>query len=265
MDTNEVTQIENLIQSFDPIALTDLDKVKLLDRQDTKYTIHIKLLNTILQKVKPYYFALNISSKQLMEYETLYFDTPNFEMYTKHHNGQLNRYKVRYRRYVDSNQSFLEIKFKNNKKRTIKTRLFDTTNYPNISAAGAEFIKENTPFEAPQLAPNVWVLYKRMTLVSKDLTERVTIDIDLVFKDYDQANKNTYWDNIAIIEIKQDRTSRTSKMLQLLRNEKIPAVGISKYCIGTVFTKNEVKKNAFKPNLILIEKLLQKTQKPRYT
>lgn len=38
--------------------------------------------------------------------------------YHDHHNGKLNRFKIRQREYMDTKTSFLEVKFKNNQRRT---------------------------------------------------------------------------------------------------------------------------------------------------
>ena len=44
-------------------------------------------------------------------------------MYLKHHNNKLNRYKIRFREYVDNDEKFLEVKYKTNTERTIKDRI----------------------------------------------------------------------------------------------------------------------------------------------
>ena len=43
-------------------------------------------------------------------------------MFHNHHNGKLNRYKIRFRDYINTKNSFLEVKFKTNKGETIKSR-----------------------------------------------------------------------------------------------------------------------------------------------
>ena len=65
----------------------------------------------------PHYKCVEIENKRVSQYQTLYYDTKDMKLYNEHHNGHLNRYKIRHRTYVDSNLSFLEVKFKNNKGR----------------------------------------------------------------------------------------------------------------------------------------------------
>ncbi len=63
------------------------------------------------------------TGKRLNHYRTLYFDTPDFELYLLHVNGRADRYKVRSREYTDTHLSYLEVKHRTPKDRTIKERL----------------------------------------------------------------------------------------------------------------------------------------------
>ena len=69
------------------------------------------------------YEVLEIDNKRFFKYQNLYFDTDDFFFYHQHHNRNLSRYKVRFRRYVDTNQCYFEVKHKNNKRKTLKSRL----------------------------------------------------------------------------------------------------------------------------------------------
>ena len=99
-----------------------MDSVKLLNRTDTKFIFNRIALNNILRQVTNDYQILSINEKKIASYRTLYFDTDDFMFYYNHHNRKENRYKVRMRKYVDSDLCFLEIKNKrkvchNHKKR----------------------------------------------------------------------------------------------------------------------------------------------------
>ena len=96
-----------LVSSLLPLSLEELDKVKLLNRVDSKFIFHIRALNDILKEVSEYYHILEIDQKRIFKYESLYFDTPDFLLYRHHHNGKPNRVKVRYRKYLDSGEVFL--------------------------------------------------------------------------------------------------------------------------------------------------------------
>ena len=112
----------DILSAFKPISLKEMDNVKLLNRTDTKFIFNYSLFNTILSNIKSDYKILTIKNKNIAAYRTLYFDTDHFRFYNNHHNKKGNRYKVRIRKYIDSNLCFLEIKNKR-KGRTIKQEL----------------------------------------------------------------------------------------------------------------------------------------------
>ena len=102
----------------------------------------------------------------MSHYRTLYFDSPEFELFRRHHAGMLNRYKVRSREYVDSQLAFLEVKHKTNKGRTIKQRIQTSALADEIEKETAEFLQTAYPFNPANLEPKLWVEYDRITLVS---------------------------------------------------------------------------------------------------
>ncbi len=117
------TELAAVLKTFTPITLAEMEGVELMDRTDTKYIFNISQLPGVLENLSQYYKLLNVNGVNENKYKTLYFDTPDFQLYMDHHNGRTNRYKVRYRQYVDSGLVFFEIKNKNNKERTIKSRI----------------------------------------------------------------------------------------------------------------------------------------------
>jgi len=100
-----------------------MESVALMNRTDTKFVFRADRLPDFLNSIKSEYRILNINDKRASKYETLYFDTPDFKLYKEHHRGKASMYKVRHRIYVDSQLHYFEIKFKNNKGRTIKNRI----------------------------------------------------------------------------------------------------------------------------------------------
>ena len=112
--------MENLLERFDPISLDRLDSVKLMNRVDTKYVVTPKQLEAVLERSSLTHCVLEIGGRRQMPYDSVYFDTADSEMYIRHHDRRLVRRKVRTRMYVDSGDTFLEIKLKNNHGRTKK-------------------------------------------------------------------------------------------------------------------------------------------------
>ena len=121
--TENRAAIESLLRKFQPISLEEMDAVKLFDRQDTKFIFGDHLLTDLLADLKERFSVLTINDKQLLRYENLYYDTNDLLLYRQHHNQQLSRYKVRYRKYLDSGTCCFEIKQRNNKGRNIKRRI----------------------------------------------------------------------------------------------------------------------------------------------
>ena len=102
--------VEKILKQFEPISLSEMESVKLMNRIDTKYAVPIAILPSILEMAKEEYYAQEIDGKRIATYDTMYYDTEDMDMYIRHHDRQLVRQKIRVRQYVDSNLTFLEIK-----------------------------------------------------------------------------------------------------------------------------------------------------------
>lgn len=228
-----------------------MDSVKLLDRTDIKFMFHIELLPEILYSALKDYKVLTIAGLRYGHYETIYYDTPEYEMYTNHHNGKLNRYKIRFRRYVDSDLNFFEIKFKNNKGRTKKTRIVYNSDEFKISGDSQLLLEKKTNYQAEALKQAIQVNYNRITLVSKRFSERVTIDFGMTDIYKDQKHELP---NLVIVEIKQDSTQK-SPFIDLMKQKRIPSSSMSKYCLGVATCIPEIKTNQFKYKLQYVNKL----------
>jgi len=239
---------------LEPIQLEEMDRVKLMNRTDTKYWFHYELLQQILHEIQKDYFVLEINNESELPYTTTYYDTSNNNMFTEHHNGKLNRYKVRRRSYVSSGISFLEIKFKNNKGRTIKKRI--TTEFGNttFTTQETEFLSRHIPFNPEELHPTLINNFSRLTLVNKNFKERCTIDMNLRFE---IADKTAALSDLVIVEIKSDGKVDNSPLASALFEQRIKPSGFSKYCVGRTLTNGALKRNAFKGKIRRIEKTIK--------
>jgi hypothetical protein len=238
---------------FEPITLEKMDNVKLLDRTDTKFTFRADQLSSVLESVTDHYYVLEAANTRITDYESLYFDTPALDLYIRHHNDRMNRYKVRYRRYINSGLSFFEVKFKNNKNRTIKSRVKRDGIDEIISGSSKDLLENRSTIKADQLVPALWVYYSRITLVSKALDERLTIDVGLTFA---AGDKRCSFDQLVIAELKQDKFNRNSNFAKQMINHRIPERSMSKYCFGVTQVFPGVKQNLFKPNILNLKKIL---------
>jgi hypothetical protein len=229
-----------------------MDNVKLMDRTDTKFIFSRKRLDEILTSLAPFYKVLDVKGKKISSYKTLYYDTSHLNLYLAHHNGHLNRYKIRHRSYVESGIGFLEVKFKNNKGRTIKERIKQKEAPQHWETESESFLSEKTPFRIETLIPSIWVNYSRITLVSKLNQERVTIDLNLEFI---RHNSLENFNGLVIAEVKQGKR-QASDFLKLMKTMRIREGSISKYCMGVAVTDDAVKKNNFKEKLLHIKHII---------
>lgn len=249
-------------RDFEKITLQEMEGVKLMNRVDVKYLIPIHLLPSILEDAQRHYKILEVNQDRICPYETLYYDTNDFDLYKTHQCGHTNRYKIRFRNYVNSNLSFFEIKFKNNKGRTIKTRIKQPTEAQLfLNNEAADFLHNQTPLEASTLVGNLWVKYNRITLVSKTSAERLTIDLNLNFESGSQQ-KN--FSDVAIAEVKQEQLSG-SPIIEIFRKYQLREGSISKYCLGIMSTFENIKFNNFKPKFLYLQKILNQNQYVRTT
>jgi hypothetical protein len=231
----DYSEVHNVLNEFAPIGLEDMGAVRLMSRIDNKYVIPVKLLPSILEQVKEHYFVFEIHGKRAHEYKTLYYDTDDLLLYKTHHQGKLNRYKIRERTYD-----------------TIKSRIKIDQLHDLIEGNRSEFLKQISGLDGSAFKPKLWVLYYRITLVSKALNERSTIDLNLTFDNY---NNTVSYDDLVVIEAKRDKTVKTTPMLQALKENRLREGGFSKYCLGHASTNPDIKHNGFKKKFHKITQL----------
>ncbi|MDC7222114.1 MAG: polyphosphate polymerase domain-containing protein [Spirochaetales bacterium] len=254
-------KIERICQGFAPIQLEKMNEVKLMDRKEIKYTIHRDLLPLILEKIADHYYVLEIDGQNIMPYRSVYYDTKDYKFYTIHQNGKLNRYKVRNRTYELTGAEFLEIKFKNNKKRTIKNRIpVNGEGKREKDRASRDFLNTSLPEDFHELEEKLTVCYRRVMLVDHKKTERVTIDLNLTCRAGDREN---CYDDMVVIEIKHEGELRDSAIARVLSDMRIKNISFSKYCLGISEMYGDVKKNRMKIKMRRVAKNLN-SQTPHY-
>lgn len=244
-------EIEPIISKFTSVSLADIEEVKLMSRIDRKYWFHLSKLPQILEQTLADYHILEIEGQRLMDYETTYFDTGKNDMYLKHHNGKMNRHKLRKRKYVSTGSSFLEVKFKTNKKVTEKCRMEIEFERNELKKKERTFIKKQTPYSGKKLYPVLNNKFKRLTLIHKDKLDRCTLDIAPSFWNDGQI---IAIDNMGIFELKRGSSLKSSPIVSILRDLKIRQRGMSKYCTGRALLEPALKQNAFKARLNFINK-----------
>ena len=111
----------------------------------------------------------------------------------------------------------------------------------------------NVMIKSMNIGEKLIIKFNRITLANNNLTERLTIDVNLSVQN--GYNKKLF-DQLVISEIKQNKYNPKSDYIQILRNMGIPEMRFSKYCIGIIHIYKKIKYNRFKPKLIQINKIL---------
>ena len=250
-----------VMESIAPITLGEMDSIKLMNRIDSKYLTNEETLVEILRDAAAHgYRALIVDGHKMSPYNSFYYDTPELRMYLDHHNRRLTRQKVRTRVYVASGDTFLEIKRKNNKGRTKKKRMgIDNSLFADFRSnpEAAAYLAEKSAFKADELLPQMETIFSRITLVNRAMTERLTIDTRLHFVNHTSGLKADML-NAVIIELKQDGRA-DSEMKGILLDHRVKPIRVSKYCIGTVLTRPDIKSGRFKLKIRRIEKTINHT------
>jgi hypothetical protein len=233
------------LSEFDPVSLEELEnsEARLMSRKEKKFLMTLDQCRGLLSDLKDNYRVLEIGNSKIGRYETVYYDTDTFMMYLQHHNGRAHRYKVRSRFYCSTNKTFLEVKERKNTGRTVKKRLETGAAGPLTEEKPAEFLKNVIPYDITMFHPVLSTIYSRVTLVSKDLVERMTLDLSLSFR-----NKETGYvlPGIVVGEIKYNGPLSCSRAFSGLKQRGIRKTRFSKYCIGVSFLYSQQKQNRFK-------------------
>jgi hypothetical protein len=115
-----------------------------------------------------------------------------------------------------------------------------------------DFLKSMYSIDAEELAKVLDVSYRRITLISKSMQEKITIDFDLKYKQDSKANTVQ---KLVIAEVKQSRYTRRSPFVSVLRSYNVKQVSLSKYALGVTMLSLCEKDNAYRHKVKLVEKI----------
>ena len=173
----------------------------------------------------------------------------------QHHNKYAKRTKVRVRTYLTSDDlTYLEVKNKNNHGRTKKKRIrVDSLEASKQTEGAEELVRRKTGLSLQSMHYVVQNEFDRITLVNMAKTERLTIDFNINFYNYETGN-NADSDQLVIIELKRDGNI-FSPICTILRDLHIHPTGFSKCCIGMVWTDKNLRNNNFKQKVRNLAKI----------
>jgi len=245
---------QSRLNQFSPIYLGQLGSAALMDRQETKYIFQRDQIINLLPELENDYQILEIKGQRICSYRTVYYDTADFHFFQQHQNGSGQRWKIRQRTYLDSQANFLEVKYKDNRKRTRKSRIQTELNLDHFLENENAFLSANAPYSMAELHPKLEVWYTRITLVKNDGLERVTLDSQL---NYSNGKISQDLEGLMIAEIKQATYNPTSPFMTQIKTGGIRPSPFSKYCIGISLLYPKIKHNRFKPILQRVNSLME--------
>lgn len=191
----EIDPVTRRITDLPAIDLTTLsEQGALLTRQDRKYLVDVALLPHVVDQLATAAAALEIEGRRQLTYESVYYDTPSLVSYLQATRRRPRRFKVRSRTYVDSASSFLEVKTRDGRGRTVKERIElpgrAEPDGPELHQTERAFVASrlDRTVQAPEtvaevLTPTVRTRYRRATLFLPLDGARVTVDVDLQAQD----------------------------------------------------------------------------------
>jgi len=198
------------LNGFDNITLDQLNStMSLMERVDTKYVINYVQADDLIQALKDKFFILQIKDKVVFQYDNIYMDTENSDLFYEHENGHEMRNKVRTRNYADSaDLCFFEYKHKMNKvtrKFRYKCPVADHGTMTDDAEGFFTGVYESLNGETPayKLSASLATRYQRITLCAKDSGEKVTIDFGFEFEDIRSGITHNL-DEIVIVESKSN-------------------------------------------------------------
>ncbi len=248
--------ISAILNKFQEISLDEMNEVRLQNREDTKYIFNINKLADVLETASGLYKILTINNLKILTYHTLYFELPDMRLYHDHHKGLRSRFKVRFREYCDTEQIYLEVKEKNNKDRTIKDRIQVDRIETKLTERSIKYIEKFVQLDASELKPSLWTNFSRLTLVNEEERERITMDMNISFKNNSDKQDLPF---LTVAEVKLDRNIGQNTFTKILKSHKIFPSKMSKYGIGTALLNPALKQNRFKEKILILNKIRNDT------
>lgn len=257
------------LQNFWTINLTELNATaSYLKRIDKKYLLNGKQFSEVLNDLKGDFKVLEIKWQKIFSYDNVYMDTDDYLFYNQHQDKKSSRTKVRTRYYVDSNLAFFEFKQKIDWITSKYRYEFPSEEHGFMTKGKKRFFEwvwqsMYNGEKAPKITPSIKTKYKRITLVSKDGSERLTIDFDIRTLDLrDKKAKEVNLKNLVIVESKSLSDECNSSKIMTKNNIEL-AKSCSKYSLWVVYSGLAKKYDTFIETMEKIKEIRLDTLKNR--
>jgi len=232
---------------LETISLDELVQAAALQtRVDRKYILRADDAEKVLENLDATTRVLEIDGQRASNYESVYFDTPELLSYRMAATGRRRRFKLRTRSYVDTAESYLEMKTRGARGTTVKDRLpYLMDDRDSLTRDGREYADAAldgigiTHPEDLYLVPTLVTRYRRATLFLPGSQSRTTIDTHLSWETDD--GRVLRLPRSVIIETKSG--SRTSEVDRLLWSHGHRPATISKFGTGLAAMRHDLPSN----------------------
>jgi hypothetical protein len=214
------------------ITLDELNAVASLQtRVDRKYALSAADAHGILSSLPQATRVLEIDGVRALQYESMYFDTPDLASFRMAAHARRRRFKLRTRAYVESEVAFLELKTRGARSTTVKDRLpYDIQNFAELTDDGITYAAgalTEMHIDPEDLGATLSTRYKRTTLLLPG-GSRATVDTDLEWEDtHGSVLKRK---DLVIVETKS--AGAASELDRLLWRHGHRPASLSKYGTG---------------------------------
>jgi len=240
-----VTETTVPTEGLPPITLDELvERASLMTRVDHKYILPPAELPELLGALAGEARVLETGGARDFAYWSVYFDTPRMDAYLGAAHRRRRRFKVRIRRYTDSDRHFVEVKRPGHRGATVKERIPYTGADHELDTQAAAFVDHvlsgaGVTRSSTRLLPSLTTHYRRTTLYIPSTGSRVTLDTDLTWGLPDGTTRHL--PDRVIVETKTDRAA--SPVDRLLWSQGHRPHPISKYCTGLALLRPELPSN----------------------
>jgi hypothetical protein len=244
-------QMAGVLRLLPAVDLATLDAgASLLTRVDRKYVVHVETVRRLVVALSDEWRVLEIDGRRQFCYASTYFDTTDLLTYRAHLQRRRRRYKVRVRRYVDSDDCMLEVKSKGFRGLTVKRRTpHPVTRQADLDSDDLAFVTTALRDQAEPppglLHPVVVTDNRRATLASLRSCARLTIDSDLSCG-WEDAGITLRPEYVVLESKVQSSASEVDRILRALGERP---VDISKYCVGVASIRPDLPSNPWRRTL----------------
>ena len=232
-----MSDLETRIAGLPAITLTELvEQAALLQRTDRKYVVTEQQLTTWLDLLGADVRVLEIDGRRALRYASLYFDTPERDSFRASAHKRRRRFKVRVRSYLDTGGDFIEVKVRDARRRTLKTRMpCGSSVLTGLDDASRQFVREQLEANglrgqlAEALVPMLETHFTRTTFHIPSSGARVTVDRTLDVRE--PGTEGLLLPGLIVMETKSD--SGDLRADRILWSLGVRPRKVSKFAIGS--------------------------------